>query len=57
MNTAFSVEATIHNFPLFLFVITKDLVSGAMIKMMRQRIKQTESLLNVCLKPELHHLI
>ena len=28
MNTAFCVEATIHNFPLFLFVTTKDSVSG-----------------------------
>ena len=43
MNTAFSVEATIHNFPLFLFVTTKDSISGALIKMMRQRIKQIES--------------
>lgn len=43
MNTAFSVEATIHNFPLFLFVTIKDSISGALIKTMRQRIKQIES--------------
>lgn len=30
---------------------------GALIKMMRQRKKQIGSLLNVCLKPELHHLM